>query len=168
VARSIKEASRHFIDAQINKIDVAKIFEETNKHIEKVDPAYRAKFNENVEIFEGTASFVSNYVVEVNGEKLTAPQIVIATGTRPIQPEHEKSWSSDDIFPLEGTPPKSISIVRSGFIACELVNFFDAIDIETKILVRSQTLLGNEDHEIGAIFKEEFSKNIDISFDTNS
>lgn len=167
VARAIKESSRHFIDAQINHIDVAKIFEETNKHISKVDPAYRSKFNENVEVFEGTASFVSNYVVEVNGEELTAAKIVIATGTRPIKPEHEKAWSSDDIFPLLGTPPKSITIVGSGFIACELTNFFDAIGIKTKMLVRSQRLLGNEDREIGAIFKEEFSKNIDIAFDTS-
>ena len=166
VARAVKESSRHFIDAQINSIDVAKIFEETNKHIYSVDPAYRAKFNENVKVYEGTASFVSNYVVEVNGEELTAPKIVIATGTRPIEPEHEKAWSSDDIFPLEGTPPKSITIVGSGFIACELTNFFDAIGIETKMLVRSQRLLGNEDAEIGAIFKEEFFKNINIAFDT--
>lgn len=167
VARAIQASSRHFIDAQINHIDVVRIFEETNKYIESVDPAYRRKFNENVEIFEGVASFVSNYVVEVNGEQLTAPKIVIATGTRPKKPDHEKAWTSDDIFPLLGTPPKSITIVGSGFIACELTNFFDAIGIKTKMLVRSQRLLSKEDREIGTIFQEEFSKNIDIAFDTS-
>lgn len=166
VARSIKEASRHFIDAQINNIDVEKIFEETNKHIYSVDPAYRSKFNENVTTFEGEASFVSNYVVTVNGEELTAPKIVIATGTRPNVPEHEKAWTSDDIFPLKGTIPKSITILGSGFIACELVNFFDAVGIESKLLVRSERILSNEDKDIAKIFKEEFSKNIDIAFNT--
>lgn len=167
VARSIREASRHFIDAQINSINVEKIFEETNKHIESVDPAYRSKFNENVSIFEGEASFVSNYVITVNGEQLTAPKIVIATGTRPKKPEHEKAWTSDDIFPLEGKVPKSITVVGSGFIACELVNFFDAVGIESKLLVRSQRILGHEDKDVAAIFKEEFSKNIDIEYDTS-
>ena len=166
VARSIKEASRHFIDAQINHIDVAKIFEETNRHIAKVDSAYRGTFNENVETFRGTASFISNHVVMVNGEELTAPNIVIATGTRPRRPEHEKAWTSDDIFPLEGTPPKSITVVGAGFIGCELVNFFDAVGIESKLLVRNDKLLQNEDREISAIFKEEFTKNIDVSFET--
>ena len=167
VARSIKEASRHFIDAQINHIDVQKIFDETNTYIESIDPAYRARFNENVETFTGTASFVSNYVVEVNGEKLTAPKIVIATGTRPIAPPHEKAWTSDDIFPLKGKVPKSITIVGSGFIACELANFFDAVGVETKLLVRSQHLLKNEDIDISTIFKEEFSKTVDVTFDTS-
>jgi len=167
VARSIEDASRHFIDAQINHIDVQKIFDETNAHIEKVDPAYRSAFNENVETFTGEASFVSNYVVEVNGEQLTAPKIVIATGTRPIVPPHEKAWTSDDIFPLLGKVPKSITIVGSGFIACELANFFDAVGVETKLLVRSQSLLKNEDEEIGAIFKEQFTKHVDVVFDTS-
>ena len=167
VARAIKESSRHFIDAQINHIDVAKIFEETNHYISTIDPAYKSRFNENVKIFEGKASFVSDHIVEVNGEKLTAPTIVIATGTRPIKAPHEKAWTSDDIFPLIGEVPKSITIVGSGFIACELVNFFDAIGIKTKMLVRSQKVLSNEDADISAIFKEEFSKNIDIAFDTS-
>ncbi|CAA6802411.1 MAG: Dihydrolipoamide dehydrogenase (EC [uncultured Sulfurovum sp.] len=167
VARSIKEASRHFIDAQINHIDVAKIFEETNRRIAKVDAAYRGTFNENVETFRGVASFVSNHVVTVNGEELTAPSIVIATGTRPRKAQHEKAWTSDDIFPLKGTPPKSITVVGAGFIGCELVNFFDAVGIKSKLLVRNDKLLENEDREISAIFKEEFSKNIDVAFNTS-
>ncbi len=167
VARSIQEASRHFIDATINNIDVAKIFEETNAHIEKVDPAYRAKFNENITTYTGVASFVSNYVVEVNGEQLTAPKIVIATGTRPVVPAHEKAWTSDDIFPLVGKVPKSITIIGAGFIACELANFFDAVGIETKLLARSQSILKNEDEEISDIFKEQFTKHVDVLFDTS-
>ncbi|RLA57336.1 MAG: hypothetical protein DRQ78_13615 [Epsilonproteobacteria bacterium] len=167
VARSIKEASNHFIDAKMIKIDVDKIFEETNAHIAKVDPSYRAMFNENVKTFIGTASFVSNDIVEVNGEELTAPKIIIATGTRPIAPPHEKAWTSDDIFPLLGKVPKSITIVGAGFIACELANFFAAVGVETKLLVRSQNILKHEDEEIAAIFKTEFSKNVNVAFDTS-
>ena len=167
VARSIQEASRHFIDAQINSIDIEKIFKETNQYISTIEPAYLGRFNENVTTFKGEASFVSNYVITVNGEELTAPKIVIATGTRPKKPEHEKAWTSDDIFPLEGAAPKSITVVGAGFIACELVNFFDAVGIKSKLLVRSQRILGNEDKDISAIFKEEFSKTIDIDFDTS-
>ena len=166
VARTIRESSRHFIDAHINSIDVEKIFEETNNFISSIDPSYKSRMNENVEVIYGLASFVSDYVLEVNGTEITAPKIVIATGTRPMKPPHENAWTSDDIFPLLGDVPKSITIVGAGFIACELVNFFDAIGIKTKMLVRSQRLLSNEDADISKIFKEEFSKNIDISFDT--
>lgn len=167
VARSIKESSRHFIDAKINSIDVKKIFEDTNNYIGTIDPAYRSRFNDNIDTYTGTASFVSNYIVEVNGEKITAPKIVIATGTRPIEPAHEKAWTSDDIFPLIGEVPKSITIVGSGFIACELANFFDAVGIETKLLVRSQNILRNEDEDISAIFKKEFVSHVNVAFDTS-
>jgi dihydrolipoamide dehydrogenase len=166
-ARAIKESSRHFIDSTINSIDVNKIFEETNNFIAKIDPSYRSRFNENVEVITGTGKFVSNNVISVNNEELTAPQIVIATGTKPIKAPHPKAWTSDDIFPLEGEVPKSITIVGSGFIACELANFFAAVGVETKLLVRSKRILGSEDSDISAIFKEEFSKNVDILFDTS-
>ena len=166
VARSIKESNRHFINSSINSIDIEKIFDETNKYISKIDPIYKNKFNENVEVFYGTGKFVSNNIVSVNGEQLTAPKIVIATGTKAIKAPHSKAWTSDDIFPLKEDVPKSITIVGSGFIACELANFFSAVGIKTKLLVRSQRILGNEDSDISAIFKEEFSQNVDIDFDT--
>ncbi len=167
VANAIKEANRHFIDATINNIDLEKIFAETNNYISKIDSRYNSRFNENVEVFKGTGFFVSNNVVEVNGEKLTAPKIVIATGTKAKAPEHEKAWTSDDIFPLEGKVPKSITIVGSGFIACELAGFFSSIGVKTKLIVRSQNILGNEDEEIASIFKKEFSQKVDIEFDTS-
>ena len=167
VARAIKESSRHFIDAKIQNIDINKIFEETNNYVSKIDGNYLARFNENVEVFRGIGKFESNNIVSINDEKITAPKIVIATGTKPIKPPHEKAWSSDDIFPLKGEIPKSITIVGSGFIACELANFFAAIGVETKLLVRSQRILSSEDQDISKIFKEEFSKNVDILYDTS-
>jgi dihydrolipoamide dehydrogenase len=124
VANAIKESNRHFIDSKINIIDLEKIFQETNEYVLKVDERYASRFNENVEVFKGVASFVSNNIVQVNEEQMTAPKIVIATGTKPIKPEHEKAWTSDDIFPLKGKIPKSITIIGSGFIACELAGFF--------------------------------------------
>lgn len=167
VSNAIRESSRHFIDSKIDNIDVQKIFDETNKYVSKIDARYESRFNENVTVFRGEGSFSSNNTIKVNEEELTAPKIVIATGTKPIKVPHEKAWSSDDIFPLKGNIPKSITIVGSGFIACELANFFSAVGIKTKLLVRSQRILGNEDKDISSIFKNEFSKSVDIEFDTS-
>jgi mycothione reductase len=166
VARTIKESKRHYINSSIQNIDTNKIFEKTNHYISTIDSAYASRFNENVEVIYGHGKFLSNYVVTVNGRKLEAKKILIATGTSPIAPAHNKAWTSDDIFPLKTSAPKSITIVGSGFIACELANFFDAVGIKTKLLVRSDTLLSNEDKDISKIFKDEFSKNLDISFNT--
>ena len=165
VSRAIQEASRHYIDAKIEKIDVEKIFEKTNYYISKVDGNYEKKFNENVTLFRGEGKFVANKIVEVNGEQLTAKHIVIATGSRPVAPPHEKAWSSDDIFPLKKIP-KSIAVAGAGFIGVELSNFFAAVGIETKLFVRDDKLLSNEDGEIQGVFKEQFTKNVDVAFNS--
>ncbi len=165
VIRAIQESKKHYIDSQINKIDIEKIFKDNNKFIESVDNNYLSRLHEEVTLFRGEASFSSNKTISINNEEISADKIVIATGTRPKKPPFEKAWTSDDIFPLENIP-KSISIVGSGFIACELANVFDALGVETKLIVRGDTLLSNEDEEISKTFIEEFSKNIDIEFNT--
>ncbi len=166
-AQTIKESNRHFIDSTIEKIDLEKIFKDTNDYIEKVESIYEKKFNENVTVIRGIASFISNNVIKVNDKEITAPKIVIATGTRPIKPEHKKAWTSDDIFPLKGKIPKSISIVGSGFIACELAFFFSAVGVETKLLIRSENILNKEDDEIIEIFKKQFGEIVDIEYNTS-
>lgn len=167
VAQTIKESNRHFIHSKINKIDIEKIFEETNDFISNVDSNYQKKFNENVTLFRGIASFISNNTIKVNDKKLSAPKIVIATGTRPKKAMHEKAWTSDDIFPLKGKIPNSISIVGSGFIACELSFFFAAIGIKTKLLIRSENILSKEDSDIIEVYKKEFEKIVDIEYNTS-
>jgi len=165
VLRSIKESQRHYIKSTIDNIDIEKIFKENNEYIAGVDEGYRAMLNENVELFRGIGSFVSDSIVEVNGVKLTAPKIVIATGAKPKGSPFKDAWSSDDIFPLNKIP-SSITIVGAGLIACELANVFDALGVKTKLLVRGERLLSNEDEDISKVFKQEFSKKIDIEFNT--
>ena len=166
--RNVQESNLHFIDSSINNIDVKKIFEKVNNYISKVDSIYEKKFNENITIYKGTASFVSNKIIEINNKQITATNIVIATGTRPSPAQHGKAWTSDNIFPLDlNKIPNSITIVGAGVIACELANFFDAIGIKTTMIVRGTELLSNEDKEIKDIFKSEFTKNVKVLFETD-
>jgi len=165
VIRTIKESNRHYINSSIDKIDIEKIFNTNNNFIDRVDENYKSKLNENVTLFRGVGTFVSDTVITVNNEKITAPKIVIATGTSPKKVPFENAWSSDDIFPIKKIP-KSITIVGSGFIACELANVFDALGVKTKLVVRGENILSNEDEEISTVFKEQFSKKIDIEFNT--
>ena len=167
VARAIKESDRHFISSSIQNIDLDSIFRETNNYVNQVGSKYEARLDPHVTIFKGKATFVANNQVEVNGQILSAENIVIATGTRPKPATHIKAWTSDDVFPLKGKIPKSITIVGSGFIACELANFFDAVGIQTKLLARSNHLLSHEDADISEIFKEEFCKNVPVAFNTS-
>lgn len=170
--RNIQKAKDFFIDNKLLGIDAKKIFEAVNEHIKAVEPKYKKKFHfdeypDNVDIYKGQAKFVSNYIIEVNGEKITSKTIVIATGTRAVKAPYENAWTSEDIFPFTHKIPNSIVIVGAGFIACELGNFFDAIGVKTTQLVRGDKLLKNEDEDISEIFTNEYSKNIDVKFQTS-
>ena len=167
-AKKISEASRHCVNATIDSIDKDQIFANIERWIKGVDPRYASRFPENLDLYRGTGSFVSNKVLEVNGEQLTAETVVIGTGAipRPTPFPDLPAWTSDDIFPLKGKVPNSIAIVGGGFIACELANVFHSLGIETTMLVRGSALLPAEDHTISGIFKEEFSKHVPTKFNT--
>src|ERR1700704_2332913 len=70
----------------------------------------------------GAARFLDKGTVEVNGERMTARHIVIATGGRPrgpALPGAEHGITSDGFFSLEQRP-KRVAIAGSGYVACEL------------------------------------------------
>ena len=64
-------------------------------------------FQSKVEKIIGHATFTDDGCVEVNGEKIKAKHILIATGGRPILPSisgGEHAISSDGFFELEDLP----------------------------------------------------------------
>lgn len=167
-ARRVREAERHFIKAKIESIDLERIFKEVGDYVQGVDPRYESRIDgvDGVDLYRGHGRFVSNKVVEVNGEQLEGETIVVATGTKPRPAPFEGVWTNENLFPLKGKVPQSITVVGGGFIGCELANFFEAVGIETRLLVRGTTLLPIEDDEIEAVFREEFTKNVPTRFET--
>ena len=168
VARNIRESHRFFISAEIRKIDVAKIFAETNDWIGKVDSRYEGRLPESVDLYRGQGHFVNSHEVSVNGNTLTSKTIVVATGSRSAATGYDDLpvWTSENLFPL-AKPPSSITIVGGGYIACELGNFFHEIDIDTRLVVRGDRLLEREDSDIVEIFTREFSARVPTSFNSS-
>ena len=169
VARKVQEASEHFITAETKHIDVARMIRDTNEWSDKVDARYESRHPDSLDLYRGHGAFVSDNVVEVKGENLTAETIVIATGGRARRGPYPDLpiWTSDDLFPLKGEVPKSITVVGGGFIAVELANFLDAVGVDTTVMVRDDRLLPAEDKDISAIFTEQFTQNVDTRFNTN-
>ena len=167
-ARHVREASEHYIKAEINSIDVARMIRETNEWSEQVDARYESRHPDSLDLYRGHGAFVSDHIIKVNGEQLTAENIVIATGgrSRPGSFGDLPIWTSDDLFPLKGEVPESITIVGGGFIAVELANFLDAVGVQTTVLVIDDRLLPAEDFEISKIFAQQFTQNVDTRFNT--
>ena len=147
VCAEILEAKRFNITTDENytpdfKTLIERVTATITKDSDSIEPAYERI--ENIDLYKGTASFVSNNVLEVNGEQITAPKIFISAGARASIPS---------IKGLDGTPyitykealrqttqPKKMIIVGGGFIAVELGYFYAMMGTEVHFLVREKLM----------------------------
>ena len=112
-----------------------------------------------VALLRGAARFLDQNTVEVNGERLTARHIVIATGGHPVVPDlpgAELGIVSDGFFSLEQRP-KRVAIVGSGYVACELSGALHALGSEVEIFIRKAHLLMSFDAMLGKSLMREMS-----------
>ena len=147
---------------------VTRVTETVKKDSASIKPGYDK--HPNIDVYQGHGRFVSDKVVEVNGEQLTAEKIYIATGSRPMIPA---------IPGLEGTPymtsrealrntkqPKKMIVVGAGFIALELGHFYGACGTDVHFLVRSE-MIRSEDSDIKRAFAEDFSNRYNVHTGTS-
>lgn len=121
---------------------------------------YRATGSANIALIEGTARFVGERELDVEGRRITAQHILIAAGSRPTIPPIDGLaetgfHTSDSIMRLDDLPPR-LGIIGGGFIAVEMGHVFAGLGAEVTIFNRSQTLLRQHDEEIAARFTEIF------------
>jgi NAD(P) transhydrogenase len=110
-----------------------------------------------VEVARGHASFVDPHTVRVQAadgsppRDLTAPVILIATGSMPNWPDgiprDPRLYDSDTILRMESLP-RSLVVVGAGVIGCEYASMFRALGIEVTLLSGSDRLLPFLDTEI--------------------
>lgn len=172
VAIEVKEA--HRFDIHNNPqftVDFAKLVERISQTVDADSDKIVSSYTNhpNISLYQGTAKFVDNKTIEINGEQITADKIFIAVGTRPAIP---------NIPGLAGTPfmtstealrnttlPSSMIIIGGGYIACELGHAYGALGAKTTFLVRSK-LLRTQDAQVAAEFQKVFSLYHDIRLGT--
>lgn len=101
-------------------------------------------------VFKGDARFCSQSVIEVDGETITAPRIVVATGSRPASlpiPGAELAVDSD--FMLSATAvPHSAVIIGGGVIGMEFASILGACGCNVTVLEYAPEILPGFDPDI--------------------
>lgn len=97
----------------------------------------------------GRPRFVDAHTLEVNGERIEADAIVIATGSRPIVPEAWKALgdrlvTSDEVFEL-ASPARRVAVVGLGPIGVELGQAFAHLGCEVHAFTRGPFVAGLSD-----------------------
>ncbi|MCM1483401.1 MAG: dihydrolipoyl dehydrogenase [Muribaculaceae bacterium] len=104
----------------------------------------------DVTIIHGEASFTSPSTVEINGTEYTAPQIIVATGSRPATldiPGAELAIDSDALLNTT-TLPESIVITGAGVIGMEFASILSALGVKTTVVEYCREILPPLDADI--------------------
>ena len=113
----------------------------------------------SIELFRGWGCFKDSNTIDIvslqkSADKisLSADHILISVGGRPSRlniPGGQLGWTSDDIFDLDHFP-ESISIIGSGFIACEFACILNELGVDVNLIVRKPFLLSAFDRDIAS------------------
>ncbi|RDK82438.1 UNVERIFIED_ORG: NADPH-glutathione reductase [Idiomarina abyssalis] len=151
IAEAIKYSPSYGFELEQKGFDWATMVKNREAYIERIHGGYHRGFQGNgVEFIEGFAKFVDHKTVEVNGEKITADHITIATGGRPMIPEvpgAEHGIDSDGFFALTEQPKKA-AVIGAGYIAVEIAGVFHALGTDTHLMVRRDRPLRTFDKDI--------------------
>ncbi len=110
-----------------------------------------------VEVLQGEARIVSPWEVEVNGQRLSAKHLVIATGGRPAIPPlpglETVPWVTSDTFWELESLPQRIVVLGGGPIGCELAQALARFDCEVTIVELAPQLLIREDPDAAEVVR---------------
>lgn len=118
--------------------------------------AYLLK-NPQITIVEGKASFKDAKTVVVNGEKYTAKDIIIATGSKPAMlpipgADSEIVLTSTDVLNLKELP-ESMCVIGGGVIGLEMASYLHRFGVEVTVLEYAPQVLPNFDAEVSKRLK---------------
>ncbi|MFP5350576.1 MAG: FAD-dependent oxidoreductase [Gammaproteobacteria bacterium] len=142
------------------EFDFADVMARVRRVIRTIEPHDSAEryTRLGVECIAGEARIVSPYEVEVNGRRLSARGIVVATGSEPAIPaipglSDTGYHTSDTVWDLT-TLPRRLLVLGGGAVGCELAQCFARFGAEVTLVNRGSQLLGREDAEFGALIAE--------------
>jgi len=126
-----------------------------------------------VECIKGEARLLDPWTVEVNGQRLTARSIVIATGARPAVPpidglEACGYLTSDTLWNLTERPRRLV-VLGGGPIGSELTQAFARLGATVTQVEMLHRLLSREDPEVSACVQARFAaEGIDVRVNTKA
>jgi len=126
-----------------------------DKEIARLSAAYRSRLERaHVRLIEGHARLLDAHTLEVSGERITAANILVATGGKPRMPVARagQRWiSSDEAFHLPALP-KTIAILGAGYIGVEFAHIFAGFGCKVTLVHRHPHVLsGFADEEAAAM-----------------
>ena len=157
------EHAKFGIDYGQVKIDLAKLRGEKDKAVKELTGGVEFLFKKNkVTWLKGEAKFVDSRTIEVAGERHSAPNIVIATGSEVafppgLAPDGEVIITSTEALDLAQVP-KHLVIVGGGYIGLEMGSVWNRLGAKVTVVEFAPTITPAMDADIIAEFAKILKK----------
>jgi len=152
------------------RMDWAQLIANKNKEITRLNGVYRKILGDaGVMILEGHAEVVDAHTVSLDGKKITAKYVLVASGSWPMKEKFlgsEHAITSNEAFFLKSAPARVI-IVGGGYIGVEFAGIFHGLGVRTTQVYRGDLFLRGFDDDIRLTLAHEMRKRgIDLRFST--
>jgi len=148
IAHVLEDAADYGFRIERDTLDWASLKASRDAYVARLNEIYARRLADNgIADIRGTGRFLDAHSVEVNGERLAAERILIATGGAPVRPDlpgAEHGITSDGFFELEACP-RRVVVVGSGYISVELSGMLNALGAKVTVLARKHRLLRSFD-----------------------
>ena len=150
-AHAIHNAAGFGFDVEMKSFSWRKLVEGRRAYIKMIGDWWEGYAKDiGIELVKGYGRLVDKHTIEVDGQRYTAPHIVVSTGGRPFVPPvsgAELGITSDGFFGLD-EQPKRVAILGGGYIGVEIAGLMRALgsevtlaDIAPRILMPFDLLL---------------------------
>lgn len=148
------------------RADFGAIMERERRRREKNSGGVREWVEDAMTPIYGRARFVGERALEVEGRRVTADTVFVASGARPAVPpidglEDVPYLTNESALELEEMP-ESLVIIGGGYIGCEFGHFFERMGARVTIIHPDEKRLLSEDDEIGDVFTRAFGERVTL------
>jgi len=160
VAHTLRTADTYGLVPVPVQVDFANVMERVQAAIGKIEP------NDSVERYTslgvncimGEARFIDPWTVEVNGQRRTARNIVIASGGQPFVPpipglDKIRALTSDSFWELRELPERFV-VIGGGPIGCELAQAMARLGSRVVIVNGLDRIMPREDPDVSAYMRK--------------
>jgi dihydrolipoamide dehydrogenase len=166
-----KNASCYGVHVADLRFDVAAVIERKNRIVATLTRGVEAMLKRaGVETIAGHARLAGKATVDVDGRRLEARNILIATGSKPATPPipglaASNVLDSTDVLDRPEIPP-SMAIIGGGYIGLEFASFFSALGTEVTVLEMLPRIAAGSDTDIAGRLANSLEKS-GVAFKTS-
>jgi dihydrolipoamide dehydrogenase len=164
VLSKIRKSEEFGIKVENISFDLKRIMARKDEVVESLVQGLDKLFKlRKIEIVREQGSITGiNEITTVSGRKITAENIILATGSEPLNIpcfniDHKNVITSNDALSLEEVPEKML-VIGGGVVGCEFSGIFNELGSKIMIVEMLDYLLPTEDNQVSRTIQTSFKK----------